>query len=111
MPSDIPSVDEIGASSAPLKSASFFIGAKCAPYNDDYMLCKAENAGKDESGCLSAGRRVTRCTADVLSSIQANCLETFNTHWQCLDRKNQEFKNCRPAERALNKCVFDTMVR
>lgn len=110
MPSDIPAVEEVGASSAPLKSASFFIGAKCAPYNDDYMLCKAENAGKDESSCLAAGRKVTRCTGDVLNSIQASCLETFTTHWHCLESQNQDFKNCRPAERALNKCVFDNMV-
>lgn len=110
MPSSIPHVEEIGASSAPLKSASFFIGAKCAPYNDDYMLCKAENSGKDEGPCLAAGRKVTRCTSDVLSSIQASCLETFNTHWQCLDAQNQDFKNCRPAERALNKCVYEKMV-
>lgn len=111
MPSNIPRVEEVGVSSAPLKSASFFIGAKCAPYNDDYMLCKAENAGQDEAPCLAAGRRVTRCTSDVLSSIQKSCLETFNAHWQCLDDQNQDFKNCRPAERALNKCVFENMVR
>ena len=109
MPSDIPHVDEIGATSAPLKSASFFIGAKCTPYNDDFMLCKAENAGKDESPCLAAGRKVTRCASHVISSIQSNCLEQFNTHWQCLENQNQDFKNCRPAERLLNKCVFDKM--
>lgn len=110
MPASVPHVDEVGASSAPLKSASFFIGAKCAPYNDDYMLCRAENGGKSEEPCLAAGRKVTRCTSDVLNSIQSACLETFTTHWQCLESQNQDFKNCRPAERALNKCVFEKMV-
>lgn len=111
MPSDIPHVDEVGASSAPLKSASFFIGAKCAPYNDDYMLCKAENAGKDEKPCLAAGRKVTRCASSVLEGVQATCKEAFEAHWKCLDQRNQEFHQCRPAEHALNKCVFTKMVR
>jgi hypothetical protein len=33
MPKHIPHVDEIGATSAPLKSASFFIGEKCKEFN------------------------------------------------------------------------------
>jgi len=33
MPKHIPHVDEIGATSAPLKSASFFIGDKCKEFN------------------------------------------------------------------------------
>lgn len=33
MPDDVPPVQEIGATSAPLKSAAFFIGAKCKEFN------------------------------------------------------------------------------
>ena len=33
LPSSIPSVDELGVSSAPLKSASFFIGGHCKDVN------------------------------------------------------------------------------
>lgn len=33
MPDDVPPVQEIGATSAPLKSAAFFIGAKCKDFN------------------------------------------------------------------------------
>ena len=33
MPSDVPHVDELGVSSAPLKSAAFFLGAHCKDYN------------------------------------------------------------------------------
>ena len=33
LPSSIPKVDELGATSAPLKSAAFFIGAYCKDYN------------------------------------------------------------------------------
>ncbi len=65
MPEDIPAVKEIGATSAPLMSASFFIGARCRPYNDDFMKCKAEAYGKGETECLREGRKVTRCAASV----------------------------------------------
>jgi len=33
IPDDVPPVQEIGATSAPLKSAAFFIGAKCKDFN------------------------------------------------------------------------------
>ena len=80
MPSDIPHVDEVGATSAPLKSAAFFIGAYCKEYNgsffrmqlyedlsliklEDFILCK--NESRDPGHCLKEGRRVTRCTTDL----------------------------------------------
>ena len=65
LPDSVPKVKEVGATSAPLLSASFFIGARCQPYNDDYMQCKTENPGKGEFECLKEGRRVTRCAASV----------------------------------------------
>jgi hypothetical protein len=65
LPAEIPPVTEIGSSSAPLLSASFFIGARCKPYNDDFMQCKSESAGKGEVECLKEGRRVTRCARSV----------------------------------------------
>lgn len=33
MPRNIPKVDEIGVTSAPLKTAAFFIGAHCKDFN------------------------------------------------------------------------------
>ncbi|TQS32493.1 hypothetical protein Golomagni_07187 [Golovinomyces magnicellulatus] len=65
LPEDIPAVKEVGASSAPLLSASFFIGARCRDYNDDYMQCKTEKPGHGEMDCLKEGRRVTRCASSV----------------------------------------------
>lgn len=65
LPADIPAVKEVGASSAPLLSASFFIGARCRDYNDDYMQCKNDNPGRGELECLKEGRRVTRCASSV----------------------------------------------
>ncbi|PVV01365.1 hypothetical protein BB560_004215 [Smittium megazygosporum] len=47
MPESVPAVDEIGASSAPLKSLAFFFGSVCKEYNEDYMLCRSENNNLD----------------------------------------------------------------
>ena len=81
MPSEMPHVDEVGATSAPLKSAAFFIGAYCKEFNgsfrgismiwvsfssfksEDFMLCK--NESRDPAHCLKEGRRVTRCVTDL----------------------------------------------
>jgi len=103
-PSSVPPVQEIGATSAPLKSAAFFIGAYCKDFNDDFMLCKAENRKPEH--CLKEGRKVTRCATDVLEKMRENCATEFAKHWQCLDLHNQEYFRCRKPERALNSCVF-----
>lgn len=65
MPADIPKVDEIGATSAPLTSAAYFIGDRCSAFNDDYMKCKSEAKGRGELECMKEGRKVTRCAATV----------------------------------------------
>jgi NADH dehydrogenase (ubiquinone) 1 alpha subcomplex subunit 8 len=65
MPDNIPKVEEIGATSAPLMSAAFFIGDRCRVYNDDYMKCKEDANGRGEIECLKEGRKVTRCAASV----------------------------------------------
>lgn len=65
LPDHIPKVAEIGCSSAPLMSASYFIGARCREFNDDYMKCKTEAYGRGELECMKEGRKVTRCAARV----------------------------------------------
>lgn len=65
LPAHIPKVDEIGATSGPLHSAAFFIGDRCTPYSEDYMLCKHAAKGRGELDCMKEGRRVTRCAASV----------------------------------------------
>jgi NADH dehydrogenase (ubiquinone) 1 alpha subcomplex subunit 8 len=42
MPSHIPHVDEVGATSAPLKSAAFFIGAYCKEFNGSFCAILRE---------------------------------------------------------------------
>ncbi|KAJ7739849.1 NADH dehydrogenase, alpha subcomplex, subunit 8 [Mycena metata] len=100
-------VEELGTTSAPLKSAAFFIGAYCKEYNEDFMLCKAEN--RDPKHCLKEGRRVTRCATDLITKMRENCLEQFESHWGCLELNNQEYYRCRAPERALNSCVFEKL--
>ena len=68
MPDHIPKVEEIGATSAPLMSAAYFIGDRCKAFNDDFMKCKAEANGRGEIECLKEGRKVTRCAASVYVS-------------------------------------------
>ncbi|KAF5322719.1 hypothetical protein D9619_000258 [Psilocybe cf. subviscida] len=107
MPAGIPHVDEVGATSGPLKSAAFFIGAYCKDYNEDFMLCKNEN--RDPGHCLKEGRKVTRCTIDLISKMRENCLKQFDAHWQCLEKNNQEYYLCRKPERTLNACMFEKL--
>ncbi|EEQ85002.1 hypothetical protein RJZ56_007194 [Blastomyces dermatitidis] len=109
MPDDIPKVKEIGATSAPLMSAAYFIGDRCKAYNDDYMKCKTESNGKGELDCLREGRKVTRCAASVIKDINENCLEQFKTHFECLEQNNHHLWQCRRAENALNTCVFEKL--
>lgn len=65
MPDHIPKVQEIGATSAYLTSAAYFIGDRCKAFNDDFMKCKDEANGRGEVECLKEGRKVTRCAASV----------------------------------------------
>ncbi|TVY30622.1 NADH-ubiquinone oxidoreductase 20.8 kDa subunit [Lachnellula hyalina] len=109
LPASIPPVEEVGSSSAPLLSASFFIGARCKAYNDDFMQCKTEKPGTAEMDCLKEGRRVTRCAKSVLDDVNKHCLVEFRKHWTCLDNNNQQLWQCRPLEWKLNKCVFDNL--
>lgn len=108
LPSEIPEVDEVGATSAPLLSASYFIGAHCKPYNDDFMLCKDENNGGTLE-CLKEGRRVSRCAIDVLKNINKFCFDEFKLNYECLEQNNHRTGHCRASEKVLNKCVFDNL--
>ncbi|KAI4289222.1 MAG: hypothetical protein L6R35_001513 [Caloplaca aegaea] len=111
LPSSIPPVTEIGASSAPLLSAAYFIGARCRPFNDDYMKCKTDAHGRGEFECMREGRKVTRCAASVLEDINRNCLDEFRRHWNCLENNNQQLWQCRKHEWKLNGCVSGVAVR
>ncbi|KAG6861982.1 hypothetical protein C0995_009166 [Termitomyces sp. Mi166 len=126
MPAHIPKVAEVGATSAPLKSAAFFIGAYCKEYNgsstnlslvreaeiwdalEDFILCKAEDRNPEH--CLKEGRRVTRCATDLCETyVLAYKSKQFQAHWNCLEKNNQEYYLCRKPERSLNACMFEKL--
>ncbi|KAJ7102652.1 NADH dehydrogenase alpha subcomplex subunit 8 [Mycena crocata] len=125
VPQEMPKVEELGTTSAPLKSAAFFLGAHCREYTEDFMLCKAEN--RDPGHCLKEGRRVTRCATDLcvrhcycvatfkpdscarITKMRENCLEQYESHWGCLEQNNHQYYRCRPAERTLNTCMFEKL--
>ncbi|CAA7259366.1 unnamed protein product [Cyclocybe aegerita] len=107
MPSHIPHVDELGATSAPLKSAAFFLGAYCKEYNEDFMLCK--NESRNPEHCLKEGRKVTRCAVDLITKMRENCAQQFDAHWECLEKRNHEYYLCRKPERTLNACMFEKL--
>lgn len=109
LPDHIPKVKEIGASSAPLMSASFFIGARCRDYNDDYMQCKTESYGRGELDCMKEGRRVTNCARSVISDLNKNCALEFQRHWECLNESNHQLWQCRSFEWLLNRCAYDKL--
>ncbi|KAI3626597.1 hypothetical protein CBS9595_001958 [Malassezia furfur] len=107
-PKDVPKVEEVGTTSAPLKSIAFFLGQFCKDYNDDFMLCKSEDRNPEH--CLKEGRRVTRCAQDLIKRMNENCQKEWDAHWQCLEMNNQELFACRKQERPLNKCVLDQLI-
>ncbi|RPB00029.1 NADH dehydrogenase, alpha subcomplex, subunit 8 [Choiromyces venosus 120613-1] len=109
LPDSVPKVEEVGATSAPLLSASYFIGARCKDYNEDYMLCKHEAKGRGPVDCLREGRKVTRCASSVLADINKYCLKEFRAHWECLDQANHKLFSCRAEEKPYNKCVFNNL--
>ncbi|TDL29899.1 NADH dehydrogenase alpha subcomplex subunit 8 [Rickenella mellea] len=107
LPESIPRVQELGTTSAYLKSAAFFLGAHCKEFNEDFMLCKAED--RDPAHCLKEGRRVTRCATDLITKMRENCLKDFDLHAACLEKNNHEYYACRKPERSLNKCMFEKL--
>ncbi|KAL2828410.1 hypothetical protein BDW59DRAFT_143078 [Aspergillus cavernicola] len=109
LPKEIPAVTEIGATSAPLTSAAYFIGDRCKAFNDDYMKCKDLSNGRGELECLKEGRKVTRCAASVIKDINTHCLKQFNSHWECLENNNHRLWECRKAEMDMNSCVFEKL--
>lgn len=51
LPDNIPKVQELGTSSAPLKSAAFFIGAYCKDYNGGSFACGRWRCEKEIGLC------------------------------------------------------------
>lgn len=46
-----------------------------------------------------------------IKDMNTHCLEEFKAHADCLENNNHYQFECRKPEMALNKCVFDKLVR
>jgi len=49
MPASVPHVEEVGATSAPLKSAAFFLGAYCKEYNGSPPFSVLQDCANNEN--------------------------------------------------------------
>lgn len=72
-------------------------------------MCKKESKGNPNE-CLLEGRKVTKCSLDIISKLQLNCGEEFKSHAACLDYNNQILYKCRPEEKKFNSCVYSKLV-
>lgn len=45
-----------------------------------------------------------------IEALNKVCGDAYKTHYECLDNHNQQYKDCRPAERGLNACAFMKLV-
>lgn len=54
LPADVPKVQELGTTSAPLKSAAFFIGAYCKDYNGACVFRMLEMCRRCADGSAGA---------------------------------------------------------
>jgi NADH dehydrogenase (ubiquinone) 1 alpha subcomplex subunit 8 len=42
--------------------------------------------------------------------MREHCGKEWDTHWECLEKRNQEYFKCRRDERHLNACMFEKLV-
>ena len=101
-------VDEIGLTSAPLKSTAFQMHEYCKDYCQDFMKCRQEDGIEQ---CLPEGRKVTRCGREFITKMQSACGEAFKNHWECLTAKNHQFESCRKEELVFNNCVAKSALK
>lgn len=99
---------ELGLSSGPLTSLSFYFAKYCKDYSEDFMLCKNETT--DPRHCLKEGRRVTRCAIDLVNQVSKSCKPEWESHWNCLDMHNHHFWECREEERGFGACLKEKLV-
>eukprot|EP00834_Sanchytrium_tribonematis_P003224 NODE_118_length_18285_cov_1.016606.p9 type:complete len:154 gc:universal NODE_118_length_18285_cov_1.016606:130-591(+) len=99
-------IDDIGLTSAPLKSIAYQMHTHCKDYCQDFMKCRKEDGLEN---CLKEGRKVTRCGKEFIKEMQQTCDQVFKEHWNCLTMNNHRFEKCRPAESALNSCILKSM--
>ena len=69
---------------------------------------KEEKSHDVPSACTHSKIRKLMNRIEELNKV---CGDAYKAHYECLDMHNQQYKDCRPAERGLNACVFKKMVQ
>ncbi|XP_065843225.1 NADH dehydrogenase [ubiquinone] 1 alpha subcomplex subunit 8-like [Oscarella lobularis] len=100
-------VEELNVTSAVLVAAAHHYGQACRVENDAFMKCRQEK--KDPRACLEEGRRVTQCAIKFFRSLKAKCNDEFTSYWTCLDFNNQNYQECRKAEKSFNACAKEKL--
>jgi hypothetical protein len=72
------------------------------------VLRKEEKSLDVPSACTHSQIRKLMNRIEELNKV---CGDAYKAHYECLDMHNQQYKDCRPAERGLNACVFKKMVQ
>eukprot|EP00035_Acanthoeca_spectabilis_P021074 m.436168 g.436168 ORF g.436168 m.436168 type:complete len:134 (+) comp17946_c0_seq1:77-478(+) len=102
------SVPELKVTSAVLTAAARHIGDHCKEVNAAFVNCKKASGG-DPRPCVVQGAAVTSCTRSFFAAMKEHCGESFEAHWTCLDKNNQEYPKCRKTQDVYDTCVFDKM--
>lgn len=78
LPANVPKVQELGTTSAPLKSAAFFIGAYCKDYNGERLLWNMScvcRVAKESGRMLWIVGRSTKGADEVLRDRRLHALQ------------------------------------
>ncbi|CEQ39085.1 SPOSA6832_00561, partial [Sporobolomyces salmonicolor] len=95
MPAGVPQVDELGVTSAPLKSASFFIGEFCKPYNGPFP---------SRSRLVSAPSTPFRAR---IGSRFASCAPANAEDFMLCKAENRDPAHCLKEGRKVTRCAQD----
>jgi len=60
--------------------------------------------------CVSSWNGGAFVDVGRIQHLNKACGDAYKAHYECLDAHNQQFKDCRPAERGLNACVMQKLV-
>jgi NADH dehydrogenase (ubiquinone) 1 alpha subcomplex subunit 8 len=104
LPSSVPHVDELGVTSAPLKSASFFIGEHCKKFNG---TCIPSRAYLKLGGSTQRLRRLARCGARVDGDRADMVIVTPAEDFMLCKAENSDPAHCLKEGRRVTRCAQD----
>ena len=103
----INNVQELDVTSAVLWASAHHIGNYCKDINTKFMQ-KRDNT-QDPRATIEEGKAVTACAMDFFTKMKESCLAEFKAHYECLDRQNMSYGDCRRTQKPYNECVFQNL--